>query len=252
MALPHYEAPPIAEVVCGFLFDPVPGLDPLTIGWYALDVREDYPAHRIVPALADGGRLQLGLPIRAWLVGHDEAFLVQVQQDRFYLNWRSRGSAYPHFKDHAGAPGILTKAMKEFDRFRTFCRAHLEHEIVVKQTELAKIDHLVRGRHWESRSDLIALLPMLRPVSELAGSDDAAITVHFTRPTGKGQLDLSLTMREEAGEERAVLDSRSVAPSAMGESIEDAMRLHNDAINDLFERAIPSERRDTLFRGGSE
>lgn len=213
---------------------------------------DDYPAHQIVPALVDAGRLHLSLPIRAWLVGHDDAFLVQVQQDRFYLNWRSRGSAYPHFKDYDGAPGILTRAMKEFDRFRAFCRERFEHEIVVKQTELAKIDHLVRGRHWHSRGDLLELLPMLKPLAALAGGDDTAFAVQFTRPAGKGQLVLSLTMGEEAGEERAVFESRSLAPSAAGESVEDAMRRHNDAVNDLFERAIPSDRRDTLFRGGSE
>ncbi len=255
MTLEHYEEPPIVEVICGFRFESIPGLDPLTIGWFAQEVRERYPKREIRPALADGDSAPpLGVvPLRAWLTSANGSFLLQVQHDRFYLNWRRVRDepSYPRFNDHDGNPGILSRALVELDAFQSFCATRLGHTVVVTETELAKVDHLRQGTHWGSRADLLALLPAFAPLAGLAGDEEALFGVHIVRPMEGGrQLLMSITMAGVAGVERVQLETRSEGPFAKGASVEEAMRGHNEILNQIFARAVPAELRGALFRGG--
>ena len=252
MALEEYAEPPISEVVCGFRFEPVPGLDPLTIGWFAREVANEYPNRQLQPALSESGaRLHVGLvPIRAWLTSEDEAFLLQVQHDRFYLNWRARGPSYPRFEDHDGRPGVLRRALEEFDRFRTFCRRELAQEVSSTITDLAKVDRLVQGRHWETRADLLDVLPALKPLADLIGGTDGPVGIQLQRTVGEGQVVLTVTVDEESEPKQVKLESRSWGPIAE-QSLETSMQSHNSTLNQLFERAIPRDQRVERFGGVS-
>lgn len=253
MPLDHYERPPITEVICGFIFEPVDGLDPLAIGWFAQRVRDRFPTRAIQPALSDPGAFYLGgsPPIRAWLISADDEFLLQVQHDRFYLNWRARESSYPRFNDHDGRPGILTRAIEEFEGFREFCAESLEASVTVVRTELAKVDHLVRGQHWTTTEELYRILPALQSVGDLAGDDEATLAMHFTRHAGEGQLVVSMTMSKRRERELVAVESRSLGPLEPGEDVQSSMRGRNEILNGFFERAIPEEVRTELFGGGN-
>ena len=110
------EEPPITEVVCGVFFKPVAGLDPVALGGFWKPRQKEYPRREfkapIAPASAEGIELNFGPdlgPLRTWLISKDDVFIIQVQRDRFYLNWRARQDEYPRFNDWDSKKGLLRR-----------------------------------------------------------------------------------------------------------------------------------------------
>ncbi|PNG53158.1 MULTISPECIES: TIGR04255 family protein [unclassified Variovorax] len=95
--------PPINEVVLGRNFLHRPDFLAPYHGIFWAKIRDRFPkVEHVQPIYAPHEMLQLNplsmLP-RVWYVSQDEALLVQLQQNRFYYNWRSRpgGGEYPRF-----------------------------------------------------------------------------------------------------------------------------------------------------------
>src|SRR5262249_23938281 len=150
-----------SEVVCGITYDSVPGLDPLLLGVYWDQRKAEFPGRQLHPALLDENSIVIGaLPVRALLTSADDAFVLQLQHDRFFMNWRARGSSYPRFSERHGANGLLMRTETEFAKFRAFIRERCRVDILPNRVELSKIDVLERGRHWNSIDDLAKLLPV--------------------------------------------------------------------------------------------
>ena len=110
--------PPIVEVVCGFFFPALAGLDPILIGKYWAEHKEahGYPKRQLQPPVADRPGFFLGDgvgPLRSWLVSGTDEYLLQIQPDRFYFNWRKREGAYPHFNDYEPTKGVLSRSLLE-------------------------------------------------------------------------------------------------------------------------------------------
>ena len=115
--LPDYTRPPIDEVAIGIqLQAPVPGFTDAHAGLYWEEVRDQYPKaesqFRVesAPEVLEGPLLQaLPIPLgppqggRTFLVSDDDSYLLQIQSNRFYRNWRRREDEYPHFDDLATA-----------------------------------------------------------------------------------------------------------------------------------------------------
>src|SRR6185436_6912977 len=157
-------APPVTEVICGLIFEPVPEIDPLVLGTYWEKKRQDFPRHQLHPPISDESSLVItGLPtIRTWLISEDDVFVVQIQNDRFYLNWRARGQEYPLFSDHGNRIGILSRLNSEFSSFARFCKERLGRDVAPNRIELGKVNHFVQGEHWRDFPDLAELLPWLK------------------------------------------------------------------------------------------
>ncbi len=117
--LPDYDRPPIDEVAIGVQFAaPVPGFVDAHAGVFWQRVRAAYPKADAQPRIElppeplqpvgaiptrfpfDVQRL-LGPPHggRTFLLSEDDVYLLQIQNNRFYRNWRSRDAPYPHFED---------------------------------------------------------------------------------------------------------------------------------------------------------
>jgi uncharacterized protein (TIGR04255 family) len=114
--LEKLSSPPIVEVICGVFFSPLPNFDPVVAGTYWQQRRADFPGHSIHPAAGAPPGLVIGTPpLRTWLISsNDGPFVIQVQADRFYLNWRRRGDAYPRFSTEHG---LLERTLREFALF---------------------------------------------------------------------------------------------------------------------------------------
>ncbi|HJL17288.1 MAG TPA: TIGR04255 family protein [Sandaracinaceae bacterium LLY-WYZ-13_1] len=256
MSLEQLKNPPIEEVVCGIVFDPIPQLDPLTIGWFAREVEADFPRRQLQPAIGDSGSVFVGPtpPLRAWLVAEADDLLLQVQHDRFYLNWRARGYEYPRCRDHDGKAGILRRATEEWDRFCAFVRREFDVSPTLRRLELAKIDHLVGGRDWSEQADLPTLLPVLRPLMDLSGSSGTRAAFHLSEASEVGRLTVSVNPPQERprpdGEVRevVVIESR-VTASLSGDDLLAQLQTHNERLNEIFERLIPEEQRRLRFGG---
>src|SRR4051812_35023213 len=97
-----FDAPPVAEVVCGVLFNILPGFKTYHVGLFWEKVRKDFPRVEEAPPLnsviektAGDNRPSLDLELsgvpplrRTWFVDTEGTHLIQLQQDRFLFNWK--------------------------------------------------------------------------------------------------------------------------------------------------------------------
>lgn len=112
----------------------------------------------------------------AWVLATYDAWVLQVQHDRFYLNWRQRGATYPRFSDTSG-PGVLSRFLREFEGFTRFCAAELGSPVNVLGFELAKIDEFLDGKSWDGFADLSVMLPWLKPFASATESTPPMVGV---------------------------------------------------------------------------
>ncbi len=156
---PRFRKPPINEVIIGAWFDPpLTALGSEHIGLLWSRLREKFPTVEQRPPI--GGMAQrhenaLTIDIMAtppmpryWFVSEDEATLIQVQQNAFFLNWRRRESEYPQYS------GLKPN----FDHYYRILEEFLENDVGVKHPgishcELAYIDMIEPSEYWRSPQD---------------------------------------------------------------------------------------------------
>ncbi len=104
--LPSFDRPPVVEVVLSVQFEPLVSLHTPQLGllWKEFEARfpktEDQPP--LPPSIEQFGRRSMppvsfsiqeidgATPPRVWFLNREETELIQVQQDRFIVNWRQR------------------------------------------------------------------------------------------------------------------------------------------------------------------
>src|SRR5215467_10507038 len=107
-ALPDYDSPPVNEVVLGLTFQPLVSLRVVHFGLIWDRVRREYPAVQHLPPLGleqtmlsqpPSGWGDLFFVPRVWFLSTAQDRVIQLQHDRFYVNWRSipGGVAYPRY-----------------------------------------------------------------------------------------------------------------------------------------------------------
>lgn len=244
---PHLERPPISEVICGLVFPAVRGLDAFEFGVYWNERRSEYPGRRIQPAITEGLTFTPDgvQPVRAWLVSPNEGELLQqIQADRFYMNWRRRGNAYPRFSDPKAGPtkGLKSIALAEFARLVEFCerRETIAGKPEPIRIELAKIDTLQRGRDWTSPTDLAALLPITAAFIELSTSEGLSIALQVQEPFEGGVLSVRINSASDVGGVVSSIRLETRISLTLSETtIDAAFTKGNARLNKMFFRLIP-------------
>ncbi|MGV3623644.1 MAG: TIGR04255 family protein [Archangium sp.] len=260
--LAKLDAPPITEVVCGAFFAPIPELDPVFLGAYWESIRAEFPQRELKVALApfDVSAFSFNTsqdigPVRTWFVSRDDIFIVQVQHDRFYLNWRMRGAAYPRFSNGDETEGLLSRFLGHFDRFASFCRTSLGASPSLSGLELAKIDQLREGQHFKDAADLASLAPMLKPVVMTTGSLPN-ITMRVSAPVADGSTDISwdsLTSLGPTPSRALKLECRrTVRRSIDAGSLKSEFEAANLEVNELFRSIIPEDQLYRFMKGANE
>jgi len=255
MPLEKLTHPPIVEVICGIIFDTLQGMDPLVLGVYWDHRRDEYPQHQILPAIG-APDLVLGLggypPARTWFISKDDSQVLQLQSDRFYLNWRKRGGAYPRF---SRTGGLLERGQEEFGRFAEFCRTALGQIPIPRAIELGKTDHFLRGRHFTDSTDLATMIPTLQQALSLTTTASPEIALHLREAREGGMLRVgarTVVILGEGGQREVVLQMETTinrqveAPdvAAIARAFTDA----NEEANRVFDALIPREQRDRRFQ----
>jgi uncharacterized protein (TIGR04255 family) len=251
MLTPRLQSPPIVEVVCGFFFQPIGGLDPIMVGKYWSERKQHagYPKTQLHPPVADRAGVFFGDgvgPIRCWLIGEGDEYVLQIQPDRFYFNWRKRGGEYPHFNDYGGNTGVLTRSLLEFQEFSAFLRTSLGHAPKPSRLELAKIDLIGNPTHWSSYSDLRVVLPILGKLPSIG--EEPAVNLFFGGEHDGCHLQLSVTNAVLGSEMSAAvqIETRVTAKDA-GTEMRETFTKMNDLANKLFFETIAP---DALGRFG--
>jgi len=95
------------------------------------------------------------LPVRCWFINEASNRLLQVQNTRFYQNWRKAESSpkYYHYAE------LKPHLEREWNRFRNFVQKHELGKITVLGSEVSYVNHLERGTGWTNFSDLQAVFP---------------------------------------------------------------------------------------------
>lgn len=183
----HVERPPLDEVVCGVQ---IAGVEwsAIHFGLFYTQLAGRYPRTQqrppILPTLFEPvlqpAQLQVQLadakemPL-LWYESEDSPFLLQVQKDAFFVNWRHQSGAfvYPHFhsREH-GIEGVWDRVSQEWHTFSSFCEQHEIGTPEVLACHLAYINHMVRGETWDTPSDLAR---WFRPLVGLQGVESMSI-----------------------------------------------------------------------------
>lgn len=237
--IPDLPNPPIDEVVVGLVLDPPLGPDAVQAGAYLARRGERFARHEIhEPVLSEPG-IVIGPegPLRIWLISADDAWLVQLQPDRFVANWRRRGVArYPGFTRRGGA---MEFALDELARYQAFCAEIHEQSPRPVAFEVVKIDLLVRGRHWTDASDAAHLLPVLAGVHACMIGADVNTVVRWQEPCEGGTLAVSIVpARMKADEATLAYRTEFRFSGAITEPLRDHLIHANRMLNEAFARVV--------------
>lgn len=165
--LPTFDNPPVVEVAVSLQFKP---LEPLRAAHFGLiwnRFRKDgyikTEDHGPLAPTFEEFAVKVGsvgvnlqalddaplLP-RVWFMNEAKDELIQIQRDRFVVNWR-RGAAsspYPRYSS------IIRKFKETLDVFREIVVAEELGEIAPTQCELTYVNHLSSGEGWEDHGEL--------------------------------------------------------------------------------------------------
>jgi uncharacterized protein (TIGR04255 family) len=255
--LSKLDRPPVVEVICGLCFAPI-DIDPVVAGAYWAERRNDYPRRQLHPAIERTAGLVINaVPrMRVWLLSEDESQLLQLQSDRFYLNWRRVSSAadYPRF---SGEGGLRTRSMREFERFATFCANVTGEWPEVDRIELGKVDHMDEGDVWNGFADLAAMLPGLASVLRMSEGEETAVTLRFQEQIGakivKIAIDTTRKMAPGRPPTRGLRIDTTVSVPLEGQPPEVRFAEANGIVNSVFANLIPEAERARRFmsKGGA-
>jgi uncharacterized protein (TIGR04255 family) len=246
MVLEKLAHPPVVEVICGVWFDPVPAIDPLLLGSYWSERRERFPGRNLLPAIEAPG-LRIGPPNqRVWLSSADETYVLQIQNDRFYLNWRSMGGEYPRFSPNGA---LEEQFLEEWARFAEFRGEVGIDEISPRVAEVGKVDHL----QFPDAGEIGRLMPSLAGVGSLLDDESGAAQLHVSNGRPPASTKLVLGTARTAGAEgiETILRLETNATAAVDSGgLKQACDIANARVNDLFGALIPKKIRRERFGGG--
>jgi len=162
----HFDHPPLDEVVCGVHFAGVKWSD-IHWGLFYAEVRGRYPHTQRRPPVSlfesggsEGLQIELvtepQLPL-LWYESPDSPFLLQVQKNAFFVNWRRQSGTfiYPHFHTREGGEqGVWERFVDEWEVFGKFCEKREIGTPEVLACHLAYINHMVHEEEWDVPTDL--------------------------------------------------------------------------------------------------
>lgn len=237
---PALERPPIVEVVCGVVFEQIPEIDPLVLGVYWDRIRAEFPNRSLQPALTEDVGFTIGAyPLRARLTSVDEQFAIQLQHDRFFMNWRATGGTYPRFSERHGQVGLLSRALSEYERFSDFIHERTGKRPTATRVELTKIDLLNRGKDWADLDDLAEVMPVTGVFAKIQRSSERDVNLRFVERGTDGVALVHVATLVQGGSPSAIrIEARRIAPVV--DDLQSAFAAANQVLNDVFFELIPS------------
>jgi uncharacterized protein (TIGR04255 family) len=190
---PDYKNPPVIEVACGISFEAIKNFRAPHLGLFWQKVRNDFPLCEHAPRLEINPQhidLAEFLP-RIWFINEKQNMLIQLQNDKFYLNWRrmQQEEVYPRYN----------KIIRDFKTNHRIFQKFLEEEKLGSanpiKCELTYINHIPKTEGWGSLDEINNVFRdftwdpnerFLPPPIGLGGQ------VTFALPNNKGQLNVTL------------------------------------------------------------
>jgi len=205
--LPEFENPPVSEVVLGVQFEPLLSWAVPHYGLYWARIRDEYPEAQVQPPVVrqveifgaarfkTHGTINLSVGPenpRCWFLTADQTRLVQVQNDRFLINWRKvvGDEVYPRYEK-----AIRPKFAAEFARFMAYLKDAGMESMNVTQCEVTYINDVPLGEGWTSFSDLHDVIsPWSGEMTDkfLPPPETIQINVAYPIPEQRGRLHVAM------------------------------------------------------------
>ena len=115
--------------------------------------------------LAQGTFNLQDVPIRAIFTDSNDSELVQVQSSMFLRNWKRTELTQKY--THYGS--LKPKFQEDWNKFKLFLEENSLKLPQVFQSEVTYVNHLVRGKEWNSYNDLAVLLKPFAPRLSVSG-----------------------------------------------------------------------------------
>jgi len=159
---------------------------------------------------------------RVWLVAEGQDKLLQLQDDRFFFNWRrmQEYEAYPRYST------IIEAFKTNLGIFQEFLKEERLGTVKPQKCELTYINHIPKGEGWESLSDINKVLrdfswdsnERFLPVPLSLGGQ-----VIFPLPSDKGRLNVTLQHGERKFDKFPILILQISAQGLRGDKCMDAV-----------------------------
>lgn len=163
--LPSFHKPPVVEVALGVQFEALSELNTGKTGLLWSRYRKDFPVVQDHPLLdrvvetfdakPSSVKVELELvnrPPRTWFMSSAEDHVIQIQQDRFVVNWRKLEKEYPRF------PHVLNLFTESFGKFLEFIEKEQVGRFSPNQCEVTYVNHLPVGSGWEKVGEVNRVL----------------------------------------------------------------------------------------------
>ena len=196
--LPDYDNPPAQETWLSFHFTPLHWNIP-HFGAFWNEVKDSYPRFEVHPPVGEfsfefdamSPEAVVNFPVRCWFINEEENRLIQVQNTRFFQNWRrpSPEAPYLHYDD------LRPTFLKEWDRFCAFALKHGMGTPHVLLAEVSYVNHLERGLGWKEFSELSVIFPNIGSLtgkSFLKEPETAEVSATFVMPEKNGRLNIHI------------------------------------------------------------
>lgn len=196
-----------------------------------------FPKKQLMPPVSDRPTLTFGDgvgPLRCWLLSESQEYVLQIQPDRFYFNWRKRDGDYPHFSTLDGKDGVLAHGLKEFEEFGKFCATSLGQTPNPVRLELAKIDLLEQDKHFKDFEDLGTLLPIVQQAIKITKSSEPMLHLKLSSFLNGHDVQFQLATALGANMKYA-LQMETRANTEVGDgSMNDKFVAMNEVVNQVF------------------
>jgi len=227
-ALPEYRTPPVSEVVLGVEFSPLTKWHLGHFGMLHEQVASEYPKFEVHPIIRSSIEkfgseswqqvsnfelLDVG-EVRCWYIAQDDSRLVQVQRDRFIVNWRKRNDAQPYPRYEAQ---ILPTFKREWSRYGDFLSQQGIEIPEVRQCEVTYVNDIPRGQGWDKFSDVMKLITPLREMQNgkfLPEPETLRATFTYVMPPDRGRLHVNIHHVRRSLDEAEVIQLRLTARGA--------------------------------------
>lgn len=216
-ALPSFHDPPVVEVSLSAQFEPLVRLRSPHLGLFWALIRDEFPAAEEraplppaievfgAPSKEEGLRvevLQVPPVARCWYLHRNGSELVQLQQDRFAVNWRKNppNTAYPRYEH------VREIFQSMFAKFEAFARSEKLGDFVFTQCEVTYVNHFLAGIGWERPGQLGELVTVWVPQYTdefLSEPEDVRFNIRYLIKGSSGEAlgRLQIGLEPKYGEE---------------------------------------------------
>ena len=232
--LPAFDRPPVVETVLGVQFGPINNLTAGHYGWFWKQYLDaTWTKTQDAPPLPNqfekfGEQLVWSLPkpslafhettepMRIVIINEENDRVLQIQNNKFYYNWRKNLNAYPSFAE------TQPEFQRYLETFKSFLADAGLEVTPHNQWELTYVNHIPKGTLWQSPSDWPHIFPGLLGVSSKPPTQLSCEAIsgawRFEIPPQKGRLHVAIQHGlNNEGQEVLLLNLTARGPVVAGE-----------------------------------